>query len=428
MFIYRLCHLPCMSDVIMSIGAVVFFIVFATLLFTFILFLLSFFSRDPRYPEYLPKISVVIPVYNEAKNVRSCLHALRSSTYPHGRVHVIVVDDGSTDTTCAIVKQFSNITLVHQNHKGKVHALNKGIARALGEIVVTIDGDTIVEPAFLEEIIKPFSDAKVGATSGAVMVMKETKGILGAFQHVEYLINNLNRRCFSRVFKTGILFFGSLAAYRRQALLEAGGFKPDTLAEDWDIVLEIKRQGYKIINITSAKGYTAVPGSLSVLLAQRVRWWIGGMQALKKNRALMKEKNFVIWYTFVTYGWWALYAIISLPLIIYQIAYWMPEGGIMTLFLYFFRWFTMFGPLYVMYKLPVWGLNMYSIFGVLSGVFTLLITFTALFYYRASFHIRNFIFSFLFIFLYFPYILLLNLFITYAIFRSLFLEQKFFVK
>jgi len=410
-----------MVDMIMVFGSVLFFVCFAMLFFTFLLLIWSFFLNKKEYDHYEPTVSVIIPAYNEEKRIGKCLQSVFDVKYPKEKIEVVVVDDGSTDKTVELVKSYG-FKVLKQNHKGKVDALNLGLKKSKSEVIVTIDADTIIEKDFIKKIARPFIDENLGATSGSVLV-KNKHSLLGRFQHIEYHVNNLARRNFSKVFNTGIWFFGALAAYRRSALEKVGGFKLDTMAEDWDIVLEIKRSGYGIINVCDAVGYTYAPDDLRTLFKQRVRWWIGGTQALRKNKELIVQRNPSLLYLFIHHFWWAIYAIVSLPVIIYQVNYWMPQG-IGQISWYLFRWFTMVGPFYVLYKIPEWGINIYGIFGVLSGVFSVFFTVFALYMFKERLTLKNF----LVMFFYFPYTVILNSFVAVGVLKSFSVKTKYYVK
>jgi len=132
-------------------------------------------------------------------------------------LEIIVIDDGSTDSTVRIARRFgAPVKCLRQTHKGKPAALNRGLAIARGAIIITVDADTIVEPRFLASIVQPLRDPTVAAASGPVLVAND-RSVIGAFQRIEYHYNNLIRQSFSAVFRNGIWFFGCLArtAHRR---------------------------------------------------------------------------------------------------------------------------------------------------------------------------------------------------------------------
>ncbi len=189
-------------DILMLLGGVLFSVLFLFLLFIFAVYVVSIFINR-KYPDFQPGISVVIPAYNEEKAIGECLGSVMSSNYPEEKLEVIVVDDGSTDSTPEIVKKYAKVKLLFQKHKGKSEALTLGAKAAKHEFVMTLDADTIIDRNCIKELVKPFNDIIIGATTGASTV-RNRKSLLGVFQNIEYHYNNLIRHSFSKVFNNGI--------------------------------------------------------------------------------------------------------------------------------------------------------------------------------------------------------------------------------
>ncbi len=409
----------------MFLSGILFMILFAFLVFVFSVFIASaFFNR--KYAYFRPKASIVIPAYNEEKNIEECLDSVFGSNYGKEKLEVIVVDDGSDDNTIRIARQYGSVKLLRQKHLGKVEALNSGIKKASNEFVITIDADTVIDKNCIAELLKPFADRNVGATTGNNNV-KNNKSLIAAFQNVEYHFNNLIRNSFSKVFGSSIWFFGSLACYRKSALKKIGYFKADTLAEDTDMALEIKKARYKVINTAKAIGHTAVPDSVKGLYRQRARWWVGTLQSMAKNRDILSSKaSPSIIFLFANQFWWSFYAFLSLPLILYQVNYWLPYNSqsIFAVLGYLFRWFSLLGPVYVLYKIPEWGISMYSIFGVMSGIISTIMIITAL----KMFKDKNVLKSIFATFFYFPYTIVLNTIILVSLLRHSIWRKGSYIK
>jgi len=414
-----------MEDIIMVVSSVLFGILFLFLFFIFSVFVISRFIKR-KNEDFEPNLSVIIPTYNEEKNIKECLDSVFQSNYPKDKLEIIVVDDGSTDNTLKILKNQNNIKLLKQKHLGKVEALNLGSKNSSNDFILTVDADTILEKDCMKELVKPFSDKSVGATSGNNNV-RNKNSLISTFQNIEYHFSNLLRNSFSTVFNQGVWFSGSLACYRKEALEEIKFFKKDTLAEDQDIALEMKKAGYRAMNVSTAFGYTIVPVKLKDLYRQRSRWWIGTLQAIFKNRELFSRKSSVsIHFLFINQFWWSFYAFLSLPLILYQINYWLPYNtqSIFSVFSYLFKWFSLMGPIYVFYKIPEWGISVYSIFGVLSGAMMTIFSISALIIFKDKINLKNL----LAIFFYFPYTIILNIIILVSLLRHKFWRQSFYIK
>jgi cellulose synthase/poly-beta-1,6-N-acetylglucosamine synthase-like glycosyltransferase len=417
-----------MGDIIMDISAFLFAILFFFLLFGFITTMISLY-RKKTYPDYEPDVSIVIPAYNEEKNIAECLNSIFNLDYPSRKMEVIVVDDGSTDSTPKILRsyclKYKNLKAINGKHEGKSESLNLGIKCAKHDLVMTLDADTVVRRDSLKALIKPFSKPEIGATNGTCFV-KNSNSLLGMFQRIEYHYNNLLRKGFSTIFDNGIWFFGAFACYRKSLLEQMGYFKKDTMAEDFDTALEMYSLGFNTINVETAIGKTVVPSTFRDLINQRVRWWLGVIQALYKHRHLFRrDANKSILFLFVNHLWWSFYSLISLPLIGYQIAYWLPynlQNGY-TIFMYLFRWFSLLGPAYVIYMIPEWGVSLYSIFGVLSGILSTSLIIYAIYFFNDKLRFKN-LFG---IFFYFPYTIILNTIIFISLARYVSLKKRYFI-
>ncbi|MBI2549695.1 glycosyltransferase [Candidatus Woesearchaeota archaeon] len=412
-------------DVVMVAGGVMFFVLFVFLMFVFVVYAVSLFVRRS-FPDFEPGISVVIPAFNEEKNIAACLDSVFASDYAPDKIEVIVVDDGSTDSTVKIAKSYKSVKCVSAPHSGKAVALTVGAKAARHGFVLTIDADTFLEKECIRHLIKPLTDQYIGAVTGMCKV-KNRSSLLGMFQNIEYHYNNLIKNSFSVVFNNGIWFFGALACYRKAALAKVGYFKPHTLAEDMDIVLELRKEGYRTYSVKDAVSFTIVPDTILGFYSQRSRWWLGTLQALVRNRQLFSLKSSPsVLFLYINQFWWSFYSFVSLPLIIYQVFYWLPYNSqsIASVFGYLFRWFSLAGPTYVVYKVPQWGLSYYSFFGVLGGLISAFMILSSIRLFKDKLHIRN-LFA---LFFYFPYTIVINLvtFISLLRFRSL--RTRFFIK
>ncbi len=322
-------------------------------------------------------------------------------------------------------KRHNDLVIIDGRHEGKSAALNLGLIHAKNDIIFTIDADTIVCKDALKLLAAPFLDAKIGATNGSC-IPKNSGNMLSMFQKIEYYYNNLIRRSFSVLFNNSVWFFGAFACYRKSVLENIRGFKQDTMAEDLDVAMEICGAGYRVISIDSALGYTSVPATIKRFFDQRIRWWIGVMQALKKNKAIFTLKaNPSIIFLYLHQYWWSFYAAVSLPLIIYQVNYWLPYNisSSYDIFMYFFRWFSFLGPVYVIYKIPEWGISAYSIFGVLSGIFSTFLIIKSIYVYKGRLTFKKLIS----IFFYFPYTILLNTIIAISLIKLISTKKKYFI-
>ncbi len=236
-------------------------------------------------PACIPPVSVIIPAYNEEAGIAATVESLAASAYPD--LEVVVVDDGSTDGTVRIVEalqtRIGHLVLVQQANSGKARALNAGIAAARGEILVLVDGDTVLEADTVTHLVAALADPGVGAVAGNTKVGNRG-GLLGRWQHIEYVVGfNLDRRLFdlTNCMQT---IPGAIGAFRRTVLDSVGGIPTDTLAEDTDLTLMLGLAGWRVAYAGQARAWTEAPDSLNSLWRQRYRWAYGTMQAAWKHR------------------------------------------------------------------------------------------------------------------------------------------------
>ena len=235
--------------------------------------------------EFRPLVSVLVPAYNEEKVIASTLASLGATTYPN--VELIVIDDGSKDRTSAVVEEIAardpRVRLLRQENGGKSAAANNGLREARGEIIVAVDADTVVSADAVTKLVRHFVDPEVTAVCGNVEV-GNVNSWLTAFQAVEYVTSqNFDRRAFSALNCISVVP-GALGAWRRAAVLAAGGYSHDTLTEDADLTLTILRAGGRVVYEPEAIARTEAPESLSAFLKQRFRWTYGTYQCLWKHK------------------------------------------------------------------------------------------------------------------------------------------------
>jgi cellulose synthase/poly-beta-1,6-N-acetylglucosamine synthase-like glycosyltransferase len=201
-----------------------------------------------------------------------------------GYKEIIVIDDGSTDRTYQIALGYRNqgVKIVQRPNGGKAAALNYGLLFARGEIVVTVDADSLIGKNTLVELVKNFRYPEVAAVAGNIKVINR-KNLLTNCQALEYITSiNIFRRALD-VFGSVTVVPGALGAFRREVLSGGGFYDPDTLVEDFDITVKTLKAG-KITQASSAAvSYTEAPETWGDLIKQRLRWYRGNFQALWKH-------------------------------------------------------------------------------------------------------------------------------------------------
>jgi peptidoglycan-N-acetylglucosamine deacetylase len=291
-FIFELAHWFRMAITFIFIGGIM--LVSGRALIIGLLALIEKARPAPQdHPEYLPKVTVLVPAYNEESVIHSTITSALASDYK--KLEILVVDDGSADRTNEIVRQDAardaRVVLITQPNRGKPAALNHGLAAASGEIVVTIDADTSVNEDAITKLVRHFAEPKVAAVAGNVKVMNRNKW-LTRWQALEYITSqNLEKRAFDLLNCIPVVP-GAVGAWRTDLLRSHGGFSRDTVAEDTDLTLTLRRHGWKILYDEDAIGYTEVPETVESLIRQRFRWTFGTIQAVWKHRDVLGRKRY----------------------------------------------------------------------------------------------------------------------------------------
>lgn len=241
--------------------------------------------RERLHVEFTPFVSIVVPAYNEALVIENTIRSLLASDY--SKFEIIVIDDGSTDDTSKVVEDVfganERVRLFTVTNAGKAEALNTGLRHARGEVIVALDADTIFAPETVGALARRFYDPEVGAIAGNAKVGNRIN-IVTRWQALEYITSqNMDRRAFASLNCITVVP-GAVGAWRKDLLLRVGGFESDTLAEDQDLTLRIRRLGYRIGYEETAIAWTEAPHDLRTLAKQRFRWSYGTLQCLWKHR------------------------------------------------------------------------------------------------------------------------------------------------
>lgn len=232
-----------------------------------------------------PRVSIIVPAYNEEISAVNTINSLLKQHYPD--FEIIFVDDGSKDRTFSVVNEtfrdHPQVKVFSKPNGGKSSALNFGIHHCSADFVVCIDADTQLKEDAVAELMKHFTGENVGAVAGNVKVGNEIN-LLTHWQGIEYVTaQNFDRRAFDLLDCITVVP-GAIGAFRTKAIIDAGEFTPDTLAEDCDVTMRMHRCDYIVKNCTTAMAYTEAPEKLKGFLKQRFRWSFGVMQCFWKHR------------------------------------------------------------------------------------------------------------------------------------------------
>jgi cellulose synthase/poly-beta-1,6-N-acetylglucosamine synthase-like glycosyltransferase/peptidoglycan/xylan/chitin deacetylase (PgdA/CDA1 family) len=239
-------------------------------------------------------VTVALPAYNEEKVIAKTLAALARTDYAD--FEVVAVDDGSSDDTWGVLTAFASVwprlrIFRQEVNGGKAAALNYAVARARGEIIVTLDSDTVFEPATISTLARHFADPRIGVVAGQVKVGNR-RNILTAWQSLEYISGVCLTRMAEGLVGAITIAPGACAAWRKNVVLEAGGYSSRTLAEDCNLTLSIQQLGYKVTLDNEAIAWTEAPMTARGLARQRLRWTFGVLQALRDHRQMVLRPRY----------------------------------------------------------------------------------------------------------------------------------------
>lgn len=280
----------------------------------------------------VPVISLVAPAFNEATTIAQSVRSLLTIHYP--RLEIMLVNDGSTDgTLAALVSRFDleemptvfrqslpsarvralyrsrtspNLVVVDKENGGKADALNAGLNLATGDLVCAVDADTIIEPDALMRVVRPFLGRDdVVATGGTIRIANASlvragrvvqprvpRTYLAGVQTVEYLRAFLFGRLGWNRFGGNLIVSGAFGLFSRERLIDAGGYLTDTVGEDMELIVRLRRRGVetnrpsKVAFVPDPVAWTEAPESLRVLGRQRERWHRGLADVLWRHRRL----------------------------------------------------------------------------------------------------------------------------------------------
>lgn len=252
-------------------------------------------------PTYQPKISVIIPAFNEEKYIRRALDSVCALNYPD--YEVVVINDGSTDNTANILKEYvtaGKIRVITKRQKqGKAMAINDALMCLNGEIFFIMDADSEADPEVLNYMIPHFERARVAIVAGNPRA-KNVDTLLARMQLIEYsAIIGMIRRS-QRLWGRSMAISGAVFAVRKIALFDVGGFTPAAATEDMDLAWKVQRKFWDIVFEARAIVWSVVPTKYKGFFKQRIRWARGLMNVLHEYYDVMLQwKHRRMWPVFV---------------------------------------------------------------------------------------------------------------------------------
>ncbi len=280
----------------MNIFADLLFFTFSsmTIYVTFLFLIVFFENRNKMHdaPETgkLPFVSIVTPAYNEERTIAKTIENIKNLIYPKHLLEIIVVDDGSTDNTLAVVRKIRGIKVMTKKNSGKANSLNTALSVAKGKIFGCIDSDSFPKSDALLKAVSYFNDPAVAGVTSSIFV-HEPKKILERLQQMEYIMILWCRKLLDFLGCVHVTP-GPLSLYRKDVLLKVGGFDERSMTEDIEIACRLLANKYKVRMSFDSITSTKVPSTLKSWWHQRLRWNIGGIQTILKYRYTIFNKKF----------------------------------------------------------------------------------------------------------------------------------------
>jgi hyaluronan synthase len=308
--------------------------VFYTYSFTIGLYFLSRFAllRGYRPPEplagYEPTLSIVISVRNEEGAIGRTVETCFAADYPDEKREVIVVDDGSSDGTPAVLRElqarYSKLKVFTIPPTGKRGGMATGVKNASGELIVFVDSDTFIYNDALRRLVCGFEDPTVGASAGYTEVENPEKNALTGLQEVRYVLSYRLMKAAESIFDAVTCCPGCLSAYRRSYLLKILDLwlnqrflgAPATFGDDRSLTNYILRD-YRVIYNSTAMSSTLVPETWRRYLNQQVRWKKSWLRETLIAGTFMWRKHPAAALSFYTAAFCSLLS----PLIVFRAGY-----------------------------------------------------------------------------------------------------------
>ncbi|MEM2125318.1 MAG: glycosyltransferase family 2 protein [Candidatus Methanosuratincola sp.] len=254
------------------------------LLFAFTILFLGERKKDEKIlgnQDFFQEVIILIPCRDEAEMIPGLCRSLIEIDYPVEKYRVVLIDDGSTDGTGDLMKEYAEerpgwYVLSLPGNTGKASALNNALARfPFGEIIFVLDADHRPRPDILKKVIRYFDDPEVAGVSGYTKVSNPTASPSAYYSTVESSINQLvTMRAKDRLGLAPALL-GSNCGYRRTILEQCSGYREGAFSEDSDLTVAFYNAGYKVRFAEDVISFQQVPQSIRGYLKQHIRWGRG---------------------------------------------------------------------------------------------------------------------------------------------------------
>lgn len=240
---------------------------------------------------FQPSVTILIPAHNEEKVISKLLQKMTELAYPKEKLEVIVIDDASIDGTGkkadSMAKQFNYIKVLHrtlmEGGRGKPAALNAGLKKASGEIILCFDADYLPNSYLVERLVAEFANPRIGAVQGRPVVLNEPQNFVTRLITLERIGGYRVDQEARNILKLIPQFGGTVGGFRRLIIDAIGGFDESMLTEDTDLTFQVYLEGYTVSYVADAECYEEAVSTWKAYWRQRHRWALGHMQVCFKH-------------------------------------------------------------------------------------------------------------------------------------------------
>lgn len=268
-----------------------------------VLLLISFFENKKKIKEEeeqvvtaYPSVTIAVPCWNEERTLAKTLDSLLALDYPKDKLSVIVVDDGSTDSTLVIAKKYeaqykNQILAITKINGGKHTAVNLALSLAEGELFGCLDADSFVDKNALRIIASYFVNHKEAMAVTPCIHIRSPKTIIQRIQAIEYLLGVFLRKSFGQLDAIQVTP-GPFSIFKREIFAKIGNYKKAHNTEDYEITLRMHKNHMKIMNSHKALVYTIGPATFRGYFYQRLRWSRGFLENSLDYKAIFFKKEY----------------------------------------------------------------------------------------------------------------------------------------
>lgn len=241
----------------------------------------------------LPGVTIVVPCYNEETTATKTIESLLALEYPSDKLHIMAINDGSTDGTARALEKYAShpqIEIIHKENGGKHTVLNMGIARATTPFVGCLDADSYAKPDALLRIMKQFKNPEIMAVVPSLHIYKP-ETLIQRMQKTEYLIGVFLRSVLAEL-RALYVTPGPFSIFRKSVFEQIGYYRKAHNTEDMEMALRMQSHGLRIASAHDAVIYTSSPRTPHKLYKQRVRWTSGFFHNLRDYRGMLLNRKY----------------------------------------------------------------------------------------------------------------------------------------